>query len=130
MKSPNASGTLFLQRCCLRDYCWLSAAAPDTSGSAAAAPPHGTTSIYQVEYGARFDPAAHRALKCRITVRQSSPLLKHIEFDGAGDRYLERSRGRQSRHVTAPALDWGLCRADGGVLHFEFRDRPRARGRR
>ena len=72
---------------------------------------------YQIVYGATLDPTGHRA-DVRIAVRQTRPLLRHIEFVAPHDRYLD-ARGQGSIETTADHIEWSPP-ADGGVLHFEF----------
>ena len=72
---------------------------------------------YQIVYGATLDPVGHRA-DVRIAVRQSRPLLRHIEFVAQRDRYLD-ARGQGTIETTADRIQWSPP-ADGGVLHFEF----------
>ena len=86
----------------------------------AASPPVETptdANTYQIVYGATLDPAGRRA-DVRIAVRQSKPLLRHIEFVAPRDRYLD-AHGQGSIETTADYIEWSPP-ADGGVLHFEF----------
>lgn len=72
---------------------------------------------YQIVYGATLDPVGRRA-DVRIAVRQSRPLLRHIEFVAPRDRYLD-VRGQGTVESTADRIEW-TPPADGGVLHFEY----------